>query len=209
MALNELHHPALIMHGLKLKLIKTNRSMRFGNVRTRRPGNANPIALGIIFVLVSSAVFFFFALPPLQYSNSSKSWPTVQGIVTRSEIDVWSSDGRTHYEPKIAYYYIVDGKKYTSSQIKAGDPVPDNNVTNAKRLQAEYPVNSEVTVYYDPELPESAALQPGSNGIDYLPAAMCGIFFFVGLITLYQGLKARRRAVEAKNASNMSYINKN
>jgi len=176
--------------------------MRFGNVTTRRPGNANPITLGTIFALVGAAIFFFFALPPLQYSNSSKSWPIVQGIVTRSEIDVWSSNGRTHYEPKIAYTYIVDGKKYTSSQIEAGDPAPDNNVTHAKRLQAEYPVDSEVTVYYDPELPESAALQPGSNGIDYLPAAMCGIFFLVGLITLYQGLKARKRAAEEKNAYN-------
>jgi len=176
-------------------------SIRLGSARTRRPGNANPITLGIIFALVGAAIFFFFALPPLQYANSSKSWPTVQGTVTRSEIDVWSSDGRTHYEPKIAYNYIVDGKKYTSSQIKAGDPAPDNNVTNAKRLQAEYPVDSEVTVYYDPELPESAALQPGSNGIDYLPAAMCGIFFFVGLITLYQGLKSRKSKAEAKNTS--------
>jgi len=176
--------------------------MRFGNVRTRRPGNANPITLGIIFALVGAAIFFFFALPPLQYSHSSKSWPTVQGIVTRSEIDVWSSDGRTHYEPKIAYNYIVDGKKYTSSQIKAGDPVPDNNVTNAKRLQAEYPVGKSVDVFYDPEVPSSSALRPGIQKNDILLAVILGIFPLMGILIFISGVRAKTRKSLTTNSEN-------
>jgi len=175
--------------------------MRFGNVTTRRPGNANPITMGIIFALIGGVMFFVFALPPLQYSNSSKSWPTVQGTVTKSEVKVWRRDSNTHYQPDIAYTYTVDGKKYTSSMITVGDPPLDNNVTKAKRLQAEYPVGKEVVVYYDPELPESAALQPGTKTGDYLLAGIFAIFFFAGLLALYQGMKAKRRAAEAKNAS--------
>jgi hypothetical protein len=173
--------------------------MRFGNVTTRRPGNANPITLGIIFALVGGVIFFLFALPPLQYSSTSKSWPTVAGIITKSEIDIWRNDGKTHYQPDIAYAYSVDGKKYTSSKITVGDPPLDNNVTPAKRLQAEYPVGKDVDVYYDPELPESAALQPGTKTGDYLLAGICAIFFFAGLLALYQGLKAKRRAAAIKN----------
>lgn len=116
--------------------------MRFGNVTTRRPGNANPITLGIIFALVGGAIFFLFA------------WP-----------------------------------------------LPDNNVTPAKHLQAEYPVGKEVVVYYDPELPQSSALRPGTKSGDYLLAGLCAVFFFSGLLALYQGMKAKRRADEAKNAS--------
>jgi len=176
--------------------------MRFGNVTTRRPGNANPITLGIIFAIVGGGIFLLFALPPLQYSNTSRSWPSVPGTITRSEVNIWRSDSKTHYQPDIAYAYFIDGKKYTSSKITVGDPPLDNNVTPAKRLQAEYPVGKEVVVYYDPELPESAALQPGTKSGDYLLAGICAIFFFAGLLTLYQGLKAKRLAAEAKNASN-------
>ena len=100
--------------------------MRFGNVTTRRPGNANPITMGIIFALVGGAIFFLFALPPLQYSVTSKSWPTVPGTVTRSEVDVWKSDGKTHYQPDIAYAYTVDGKKYTSAKITVSTIILSN-----------------------------------------------------------------------------------
>ncbi|HZK61325.1 MAG TPA: DUF3592 domain-containing protein [Anaerovoracaceae bacterium] len=175
--------------------------MRIGNTRTRKPGNANPVTLGIIFAIVGGAIFFLFALPPLQYSNTSKSWPTVPGTITRSNVDIWRSDGKTHYQPDIAYNYAVDGKKYSSSKITVGDPPLDNNVTLAKRLQAEYPAGKEVVVYYDPELPESSALKPGTKTGDYLLAAIAAIFFFVGLFALYQGLKAKKRVAEVKNAS--------
>jgi len=173
--------------------------MRFGNVTTRRPGNANPITMGIIFALIGGAMFFVFALPPLQYSNISKSWPSVPGTITKTEIDIWRNDGKTHYQPDIVYAYTVGGKKYSSSKITVGDPPLDNNVTKAKRLQAEYPVGKDVVVYYDPELPESSALQPGTKTGDYLLAGIAAIFFFAGLLALYQGLKAKRRAAEAKN----------
>jgi hypothetical protein len=170
--------------------------MRIGHTRNKKPGNANPITLGIIFALAGGAVFFLFALPPLQYSNTSKSWPTVPGTITKSEIDTWRSDSKTHYQPDIVYAYSVDGKKYTSSKITVGDPPLDNNVTPAKRLQAEYPVGKEVVVYYDPELPGSAALKPGTKTGDYLLAGIAGIFFFAGLLAIYQGVKGKRHAAE-------------
>ncbi len=175
--------------------------MRIGNVRTRRPGNANPVTMGIIFALVGGAVFFFFALPPLQYSATSKSWPSVTGTITRSEVKIWKRDSNTHYEPDIAYSYTVEGKKYTSSKITVGDGALDNNVSKAKRLQAEYPAGKEVEVYYDPDLPESAVLQPGTKSGDLMLAGISALFFFIGLLSVYQGLKARKRAVEAKNVS--------
>ncbi len=173
--------------------------MRIGTTRNRNPGNANPISLGIIFAIVGAAVFLLFALPPLQYSVASKDWPSVQGTITRSEVDIWKRDGNTHYEPDIAYSYTVDDKKYSSSKITVGDPPLDNNVTKAKQVQAEYPVGKEVVVYYDPELPESSALKPGTKTGDYMLAGIATIFFFVGLFALSRGIKAKRNVAEAKN----------
>ncbi|MFN2314727.1 MAG: DUF3592 domain-containing protein [Bacteroidales bacterium] len=178
--------------------------MRFGTVRTRKPGNANPVTLGIIFAIVGGAIFFIFALPPLQYAHTSKSWPIVQGTVTRSEVKIWKRDGNTHYEPDIAYSYSVEGKKYSSAKITVGDGSLDNNASKAKRLQAEYPVDKEVDVYYDPDLPESAVLQPGTKSGDLMLAGIAALFFFIGLLAVYQGVKAKRRIAEAKNESSIS-----
>ena len=178
--------------------------MRIGSIHTRKPGNANPVTLGIIFALVGGAVFFLFAWPPLQYANTSKGWPSVPGIITKSEISIWRSDSKTHYQTDIAYAYSVDGKKYTSSKITVGDPPLDNNVAPAKRLQTKYPVNKEVTVYYDPELPDSSALEPGTKTGDYLLAVIAAIFFFVGLIALFQGMKAKKRAAESKTTNEIN-----
>ena len=132
--------------------------IRIGSPRTRKPGNANPVTMGILFAVIGAAVFIFFALPPLQYSATAKSWPSVPGTITRSEVKVWKRDGNTHYESDIAYSYTVEGKNYSSTKITVGDGSLDNNVSKAKRLQAEYPVDKEVDVYYDPGLPESAVL---------------------------------------------------
>ncbi|MBN1416262.1 MAG: DUF3592 domain-containing protein [Bacteroidales bacterium] len=175
--------------------------IRIGSPRTRRPGNANPVTMGIIFAIIGGAIFIFFALPPLQYAAASKSWPAVPGTITRSEVKVWQRDGNTHYEPDIAYSYMVEGKRYSSSKITVGDGSLDNNVKRAKSLQAEYPAGKEVDVYYDPDLPESAVLQPGTKSGDLMLAGISALFFFVGLLAVYQGVKAKRRAAEAKNAT--------
>jgi len=178
--------------------------MRFGNVRTRRPGNANPVTMGIIFAIIGGAIFIFFALPPLQYSATSKSWPSVPGTITKSEVQVFKRDGNTHYQPDIAYSYTVEGKKYTASKITVGDGALDNNVTKAKRLQAEYPAGREVDIYYDPDLPESAVLQPGTKSGDLMLAGISALFFFIGLLAVYQGMKAKRCIAEAKKEPNMT-----
>ncbi|MEE4214464.1 MAG: DUF3592 domain-containing protein, partial [Bacteroidales bacterium] len=163
-----------------------------GTRTTRKPGNANPVTLGIIFALVGGAIFFVFALPPLQYASSSKSWPTVQGVITRSDIDVWTRDGKTHYQPDIAYTYSVDGKKYSSSKINAGEQAMDNNVNSAKKIQTKYPAGKEVTIWYDPGLPASSALEPGIKTGDILLASIAAIFFLVGIFSFYKGLKAKK-----------------
>lgn len=173
--------------------------IRIGNNRSRKPGNANPVTLGIIFAMVGGAIFFLFALPPLQYSAASRSWPTVAGTITRSDVDVWKRDGKTHYQPDIAYTYSVENKMYSSSGITVGEPPLDNNATHAKRLQGEYPVGTAVMVYYDPGLPESSALDPGVKSGDVMLASVSILFFVVGLFALFQGVRAKRRATEISN----------
>lgn len=162
-------------------------------ISTKKPGKANPIALGLLFTIFGGVTFFLWGLPPLQYSNTSKNWPSVTGTVTQSEISTWRKDGKTHYQPKIVYTYIVDDKTYTSSKITVGDSPFDTNISPAKDIQQEYPVGKIVDVFYDPEAPASAALKPGIQNSDLAVAGITGIFLVIGILLIFSGMKTRMK----------------
>jgi len=175
--------------------------MRIGNAPTRKPGKANPIVLGLVFIIIGGFAFFMWGLPPMQYANASKSWLSVPGEITRSEVDTYRKDGKTQYLPDIAYTYTVEGRNYTSSKITVGDPPSTSNISPAKRLQAEYPVGEEVTVYYDPEVHSSSTLKTGIQKNDILLAIITGAFPFFGILIFGSGLKSKSKSLTKKNVN--------
>lgn len=168
--------------------------MRIGTKPTRKPGKANPIVLGLAFIIIGGFVFFMWGLPPMQYASASKNWPSVQGKITRSEVDTYRKEGKTQYLPDIAYNYTVDGKQYASSKVTVGDPPSTSNISPAKRLQSEYPVGKEVEVYYDPEVHSSSTLKTGIQRNDIMLAVITGIFPFLGIFVFAGGLKSKRKS---------------
>jgi hypothetical protein len=175
--------------------------MRIGTKPTKKAGKANPIILGLLFIVIGGFVFFMWGLPPMQYSHSSKDWPSVPGDVIKSEIETYRSDGKTEYLADIVYKYTVEGKIYTSSKVTVGDPPFTSNISPAKRIQAEYPVGKTVEVHYDPEAPSSSALRPGIQGSDILLLVITGIFPFIGILVFAGGLKTKRKQNEQYSVS--------
>ncbi|MBS0009949.1 MAG: DUF3592 domain-containing protein, partial [Bacteroidales bacterium] len=168
--------------------------MRIGTrPKTRKPGKANPIVLGLLFIVIGGFVFFMWGLPPMQYAAASKAWPSVPGKITRSEVETYRKDGKTQYLPDIAYNYTVDGKQYASSKVTVGDPPSTSNISPAKRLQSEYPVGKEVEVYYDPEVHSSSTLKTGIQRNDIMLAVITGAFPFFGILILGSGIRAKSR----------------
>lgn len=89
-------------------------------------------------------------------------WPTVPGVVTRSEIKITSdSDGDT-YTPAVEYTYAVEGRKYCSNSLWAGPRISATRKF-AETITARYPAGQAVTVTYNPTKPESAVLEPGRS----------------------------------------------
>ncbi|HPR73287.1 MAG TPA: DUF3592 domain-containing protein [Bacteroidales bacterium] len=176
--------------------------MRIGTTSTRKPGKANPIVLGLLFILIGGFVFFMWGLPPLKYSCASRAWPSVPGEITRSELETYRKDGKTQYLPDIAYKYNVDGKDYSSSKVTVGDPPFTGSISPAKRIQSEYPVRKSVDVYYDPEVPSSSALRPGIQKNDILLALILGIFPLMGILILFSGIKAKTKKSTTENTGN-------
>jgi len=151
------------------------------------------LAAAVFFLLGLGVSYFGYRL--IRKARASAEWPAAQGKIESSTVDVErereeDSDGDIHYEtkyiPNIVYQYQVDGMDFMGDKISFGG-TSNSNQTWAYKMRDQYPEGSEVAVYYDPENPQDAVLQPGAKGSTYIIFVLgvvfailgVGIFFFV------------------------------
>lgn len=134
------------------------------------------------FLYLASLVFVLLAAgyglrerKEYQTGLATRRWPKTQGTVleskvrhgsTRSSTGVGHSLGRRHghgssgthatYSFYFLYSYTVKGKEYLGHRIRVGHFTPDPD-----EMAKRYPKGSIVTVYYDPDHPREAVLEPG------------------------------------------------
>lgn len=107
---------------------------------------------------------------------ASRSWPSVEGTVTNTTVDVDTTRSRrsnsnrrrttTSYFAVVEYSYTVNGRTFTSDRISAGEPQHGtSNRAAADSFLTRYPKGGGVSVYYDPRDPASAVLQKGAAGV--------------------------------------------
>jgi hypothetical protein len=179
-------------------------------IQTKKPKKQrknNGKLLGIIFTIVGALIFYFWGWPPLKYGWESKSWPKTSGTITNSEVNSWTKDGRSQYDARINYSYEVDGKKYNSTKINTSGSYSGGNITKAKELVDEFSAGKTIDVYYDPEIPDSAALKPGVSGNDILMAAFPLLFLIIGLAVL-TGLVKPQRSTRQSNIHRKTDVSK-
>ena len=124
-----------------------------------------------------------------QKAAEALNWPTVLGIVTRSEIERRESsdeDGTSYsYTPNIEYEYQVGGQNYSSKQVAFGGFSGTGSQKPAEKVVYKYPLNDSVSVYYNPANPHEAVLEQklgsGAKG-----ALIGGIILIV--VSLLMGL---------------------
>lgn len=150
----------------------------------------------VLGTLIFATVFFVSGLMAYQHitkplaeeAEASKEWPTVEGIVTFSELNKSrDSDGKDMYSANIQYNYSVGGKEYSDGSIQTLDG-SSSVKSSVKKTIKKYAVGTKVTVYYDPEFPNTAVLEPGTSflfGIMLkLPLAFCAasVLMVLGLL---------------------------
>lgn len=122
-------------------------------------------ALIILGSLGGSALLvnFFLYRSIVRAQNREKAvtqWPSVTGTVVKSEVKVRkTSEDYTEY-PDITYTYEVMGKAYRCKQILPGGEIGGMDVQSTLK---RYPMDAQVTVYYDPHNPKDAVLEQGGN----------------------------------------------
>lgn len=110
----------------------------------------------MLIVLIAFPFLIWNTYRRMGMGKASAAWPKVQGVVTAAEKTkvAWRT------QPLVSYSYEVQGQAYSSKRINCSDTVPP---IDTYAILARYPVEQIVTVYYKPDDPATAVLEPGPN----------------------------------------------
>ena len=121
--------------------------------------------IGFAFIVLNAVLLgvVFFTQRKIKAIND---WPSTSGTVTSSRIEEHSdSEGGTTDYAAVTYAYEVGGVKYSGSRISPG---PTVGGTGADQVVARYPVNSQVTVFHNPQDPSDAVLEKKAPALMWL-----------------------------------------
>jgi hypothetical protein len=123
------------------------------------------VAIGVAFWFgVIGIIFFLAGGSGIFASIQSKRWPTIKGKIVESK-SIYRQTKRKFkgmwvYVPKIKYSFDIDDNTYTSGRIYFGG-YNTSIKSISDSLIKKYPLNSEVTIYYNRKNPEESVLEPG------------------------------------------------
>lgn len=157
-----------------------------------RPERAVPVAacagLAIFMLLLGKALY--------RQARDAKGWATTQGVVDSARVEqvrsrqlrmspsscgtAIGSRRRRLFRPEVCYRYVVDHAQYQGSRISFGARVRASFDRVARRRIAPYQEGSKVVVYYNPDNPAEAVLEPRAYGIAVV-WAMAAVFAVAGL----------------------------
>ena len=156
-----------------------------------------------LFGVMMLVMFGYFALK----GQATSKWPSVEGTVVESRVARSSpTSGGPRYYARVKYEYDVNGVNYAAKTISIGAMREFARESSAAKIVGKYPVGKRARVYYDPEDPSRAVLEPGASS-DVITILPIGVFVVViGLAVLVVFLlrkragESRRRRTEERRA---------
>jgi hypothetical protein len=125
---------------------------------------------GVCFLFLVIGIFVMIAgIRNRKKAEESSSWPSEQGTITNAWVETQEhedDDGSktiTHF-PRWEYEFAVSGVTYTNQNISFGGTGGSHRESEAREGLKQYPLNSQVQVFYYPSNPEEAALVTGTQG---------------------------------------------
>jgi hypothetical protein len=114
-----------------------------------------------------------FGLLTMRETSRSRGWAQVEGRVVTSAVNAFTGKSGTTWRPMVVYSYSVGSIRFMSSRI-AFHSLASGSRSDAAKLAARYPAGGMVRVFYDPQDPEQAVLEAGSN--PWVPIIAGGVF---------------------------------
>jgi hypothetical protein len=163
------------------------------------------LVLGLILLAVGVQSVVYGARI-IQDARVSLSWPTVRGQVTESTVSTDNSDGFIEYRASVTYEYTVGGQQYVGSRICFLDEIfPDPEP--ARDRAAQYPVGASVDVFYRPDDPWDAVLEPGASQIGlWTVSGLGGCCSLMGILVGGMGLMGMLRGGKAKRSGDRETV---
>jgi hypothetical protein len=93
---------------------------------------------------------------------SSGSWPSTTGRIVNLNLSTpWWEEESVGYHLRAEYTYTVESEAYRSYRVSFGH----RSYFSKKNASDQFPLGKEVEVYYDPENPANAVLEPGMKNL--------------------------------------------
>ena len=136
--------------------------------------------IGLVLLGVGYVAGFVFGAPILENAKASEQWPHVTGTITESRIETSRQDGDTMYAALVLYEYAVEDQPLTNDNVWFGGGYSSSDRSDAQDTVNRYPVNKQVEVYYQPDDPANAVLEPGAVFSSYAIYGIGWIFLVIG-----------------------------
>jgi len=135
--------------------------------------------------------------------HASEKWPTTKGSIELSQLGTGTKrqrvgPDRRYYYPQIRYRYRVGMREYVSERISANSvfilgarDLSDfkSDPAEARAVVARYPGGSTVRVFYDPDDPRDALLEPGPTSSAQQKIVFGSLCFAAGCVLLFANLR--------------------
>lgn len=127
------------------------------------------IQLLMILTPAVSAMTLGLKYDELKRAGASRGWPSVKAAVTNNTIvDTGKKQkGQVLYQPEISLSYSVEGKNYTVKQRPSdANGLREGTKQWAREVALHYKPDTAVRLYYNPQRPQQATIQPGQTTVD-------------------------------------------
>jgi len=135
----------------------------------------NPYFIILSLFVVAGILVTLWGLRVIVMARKTLQWPGVEGTIEESRVSSDADDMLPH----IRFCYRVQQQDFRQLVAFPGDITPGEEFS--RHYVEKYPEGSRVQVYYNPDKPDIATLEPGVGKGDWL-------IFAIGLATLLLGV---------------------
>lgn len=144
------------------------------------------ILLITVAMFIAGMFLLLYGINQIYGGYKSTKWPTADGRVIESRIGkhIPSATDKVRtptFYPVVRYEYTARGIRYTCDRIRFSGGTGDKR-SKAKKYVDKYPVGKTVVVYYYPDDPKMAVLEPGMVWTAFMVTLGGLVFLFVGVI---------------------------
>ena len=135
-----------------------------------------------------------YGLVTIRRGLGARPWPSVSGRITgstvrtRGRIKPLGIGGQRFHDFTVTYSYEVRGSAWRGHRIKFGE-YGFGSYGDVEALKDRYREGARVTVYYDPDNPSDAVLEPGVGSDAWVGLGVGTVLLAAGIVILTHGLR--------------------